>query len=500
MTATLPLQVELDHARIELGELIAQHAQGRDLTELVRFENNPLAFITDELHGSPWSAQRRVAELVRDRPLVAVATANACGKGWLAARLALWWVYCRRGLVLVTSAVERQITEAFMGEVARAWRDTALPGDLGQHGLKVPGLDAGILAFTSTAASRMTGHHAGHVFAIIDEAQGCSEFSWEGLLSCATGDEDRLLVLGNPLHPTGPFARCFDPASAWATVRVSALEHPNLTLAEPRISGGPSALGIERMAQQWGRESPTFGARALGVFPVDASDALGRFSWIERAQTRWRAAPPFDSQRPTVIGLDIARLGGDSCALAVRQANVLYEIVAWRGTDLVETLARVRHELGRLGLARQIDPRTRIVRERRGPEPTIVIDEVGIGAGVFDTLRHLGGRVIGWNAGRKPSLGGEGKFLNLRAESAWRVRRLLEQDMIALPPDVRLSDELCATRYRTEPTSGKLALVSKDETRQALGRSPDSFDATVMAFGLELASPCTTGTISGISF
>lgn len=473
-----------------LGTLVERRARGRDLTELAsRYRDGPLDFIRDVLKGSPWNKQVEIASLVVQRPLVAVATANGCGKGWLGARLALWWMYARQGLVLVTSAVERQLVAGpgFMGEVARAWREAGdLPGDLHQHGLRVPGLkDAELLAFTSTSASRMTGHHAPRILAIIDEAQAADDFSWEGLLACAVGDEDRLLALGNPLHADGGFARCFEPGSAWAKVQVSALEHPNLSGAEPPIPGGPSAVGIERMAAQWGRGSPTFNSRALGQFPTDAVETLCRRAWVARANERWRTKPLFDPQRPTVIGLDMARLGGDSCALAVRQGDVLYEIVTWRGLDTQESLGRVLFELRRLGYPIRVPG----VPFRAGPEPhwTVIMDEIGIGAGPFDQLRRVSGlSVIGFNAGARASSAGQGQFVNQRIEAAWLVRRLLEQGTIALPPDPKLTDELTTTKYRTEPVSGRLILQPKDEVRAALGRSPDAFDAVCMAFALDL--------------
>jgi hypothetical protein len=126
---------------------------------------------------------------------------------------------------------------------------------------------------------------------------------------------------------------------------------------------------------------------------------------------------------------------------------------------------------------------------RAVPEPhwTLVLDEIGIGAGPFDQLRRglPGLTVVGFNAGRKPSGAGEHQFVNERVEVAWHLRRLLEQGSVALPPDVRLADELCITRYRTEPTSGRLILQPKDEVRSALGRSPDSFDAVCLAFAAD---------------
>lgn len=477
------------------GAVIARQRGGVDLDALrAKYETQPVAFLREVLNAEPWSKQRAIAELAHDRPLVAVASANAVGKGWLAARLALWWVFAKGGLVLVTSAVERQVVEAFMAELGRAWRGSKLPGELYQHKFEVPGLDhAGVLAFTSTSASRMTGHHAPRVLAILDEAQGCEDFAWEGLLSCATGDDDRLLVLGNPMDVATPFGRCFQPHSAWATVQLDAFSHPNLTGEEPRIEGGPTAVWVERMAATYGRGSPTFASRVLAQFPADAEYALVPRKWLEAAVARWQERPALDPTQPTVVGLDIARLGGDSCALAVRQGEALHELVTWRGTTTTETVVRVGAELERLGLGPSARDRLPARFASRVATVTIVVDEIGVGAGVLDVLSAEGRDVVGFNAGRRPSSAGEGRFVNARAEAAWTLRSLLEQGTIALPPDLLLADELTGLRYKTEAVSGRLSLEPKGDLAVRLGRSPDRADAAVMAFAFELLSPYTMG-------
>jgi hypothetical protein len=86
--------------KADLGALLARHERARDLTEFERYGNDPVGFIRDVLKGDPWSAQIEIAESVRDDPLVVVRSCNAAGKDWVAAHLALWWVYAQRGLVL----------------------------------------------------------------------------------------------------------------------------------------------------------------------------------------------------------------------------------------------------------------------------------------------------------------------------------------------------------------------------------------------------------------
>ena len=64
-------------------------------------------------------------------------------------------------------------------------------------------------------------------------------------------------------------------------------------------------------------------------------------------------------------------------------------------------------------------------------------------------------------------------------------------DPIALPPDTELLADLTAVRYKIV-TMGKVAAIqmrSKDEIREALGRSPDKGDAVAMTFVQGIPAP-----------
>ncbi len=113
----------------DLGELLATHDRGRSLEEFAAYRNDPLGFIREVLKGEPWDRQIEIAGAVEANPLTVVRSCNGAGKDWLAARLALWWVYARGGLALVTGPTERQVREVVMGEVARAFTKAKdLPG------------------------------------------------------------------------------------------------------------------------------------------------------------------------------------------------------------------------------------------------------------------------------------------------------------------------------------------------------------------------------------
>src|SRR5438309_1371051 len=104
----------VDRLEVGVGELLARQDTGRDLRDLTRYADDPVAFAVEVLHGQPWSMQRAVMTAVRDCPLVACAGCNAAGKDWMLAALALWWVYARGGLVLLTAARHMQAVEILM--------------------------------------------------------------------------------------------------------------------------------------------------------------------------------------------------------------------------------------------------------------------------------------------------------------------------------------------------------------------------------------------------
>jgi len=216
----------------DLGELIVRHDSGADLSRFARYADDPVGFIREVLGGEPWTKQEEIAGSAADHPLTVVRSANAVGKDWTAARLALWWFYACRGLALVTGPTERQVREVVMGEVTRAFRSTAdLPGELCTSALRLGDTEtAGILAFTSTEASRLTGFHAPRVPAVLTEAQGVEDFAWGGLLVCATCGEDRVLAVGNPLAPSGRFY-------GKSLVRLALSADPGLGAPEPRGGG-----------------------------------------------------------------------------------------------------------------------------------------------------------------------------------------------------------------------------------------------------------------------
>lgn len=467
----------------EVGELLERHEGSSGLGRFTKYADDPVGFAREELGFEPWEPhQRELLESVCDHPQTLVQGGNAVGKDAGTAVLGLWWTFCRQGLWLTTAATERQGQDVWMEEVARWWRRAQLPGELYRGSLRVPGMETGgIYVFTSTSAGKLSGFHDARVAALFSEAQEIEAFGWEGLMSCAAGPEDRIIATGNPLRPEGKFYE-FAKSDDWHTIEIPVADHPNLREdAERTIPGGPSENFVDRMRESFGGEnSPVYIARVLGQFPEGSTEGLFRRSWLEAAADRWEEDPPGDGE--PIVAVDPARFGTDATVMAVRRGDRIEKLVSWSQADTMETTDRISDQLAELGVQpanrdglRHVGSRR---RERYKATGQVVVDSIGIGAGVADRLAEREYEVTEFKGSRSPK--DEERFANLRAEGFWRLRDRLEAGEIALPRDEALFDELLAIRW--EPTAdGRVKIESKSEIRGRLGRSPDKADAVAMA-------------------
>ncbi len=459
------------------GDLVEQRRVDAPV-DFTRWENDPIGFMREVLRFEPWSAQVEVAESVRDHELVSVAGCNAAGKDAIAAQLALWWVYACGGLVLLSSATMKQVKDASMVEVARAFSRArgryALPGDLFQMSLRLDG-EPRLLAFTSTESSRLTGYHQHRILAILSEAQAVEDFGYEGMMSCATGPQDRLLAVGNPVLTSGRFYTAhMNPSSPWKAIRISAEEHPNVVEGRTVIPGGPSRAWTRRMAAEWGRHSNMYRSRVLAEFPDQGEESLIARSWVEDAMARGEAASAPPATLEPILAVDVAQYGPDRTVVGVRRGDSLERFVVWGNASIPETVRRVADVAVGEGFVRWAE------------WGMIVVDDVGMGTGVADGLKELGYRVRRFNGGYRGGLGD--RFLNVRAQAFWRVRDLLESGKLRLPRDSSLAEELVAIRWHPT-TENKVQIEPKVQLKGRLGRSPDRADCVSMAFWKETFRP-----------
>lgn len=171
-----------------------------------------------------------------------------------------------------------------------------------------------------------------------------------------------------------------------------------------------------------------------------------------------------------VAGFDIARYGDDKCAVVVLQqmGALHWETILvdeWDHKDLNYTTGRILHTSNQQNVAKAI------------------IDEDGLGAGPFDTLTK--GRGLDMFTGfRNPTIAySENKeYANKRTLNAYKLKDMLMQNHIHLT-EQKLIDECMQIKYTFDHNQRRI-LVSKDEMRKKGFKSPNMYDALIMAVSL----------------
>ena len=252
--------------------------------------------------------------------------------------------------------------------------------------------------------------------------------------------------------PTSP-ERCFDCASGSA---FSCAQHDKEGLSFRAEPSATADGGVPRFsAQNPLGEGPGLSPRPAGA--GEGAPDVGRSP--RHSSERWNPDPP-PSNEPR-LGVDVARFGSDKTALCVRRG--------WR----VESL----RSFTRIDTMRTAGEAAALVRDH--DIPAVFVDEGGLGAGVVDRLRELGAPVHGVQFGGKARQ--SGRFANMRAELFWELRRLFNDNLIAIPRDEELISQLLGLRYDVT-SAGQVKMESKSSLRKRGLRSPDKADALALAF------------------
>lgn len=184
---------------------------------------------------------------------------------------------------------------------------------------------------------------------------------------------------------------------------------------------------------------------------------------------------------PRVLGVDVARCGGDRVALFPRQGVLGRKPIAFHPASLV----------GR-GALMQVAARVAEFMEAWRPHATF-IDAGGVGAGVCDRLDELGYKITRVDFGGKPS---KEKYNNKRSEM-WSKMADWVADGGCLPNVHELIADLTAPTYSFLDGNGKFALESKDDIKERLKRSPDLGDALALTFAMDVPQPDLSDVLPG---
>lgn len=434
---------------------------------LPRYGRNSALFMREVLGVTPDPWQEDVcAALDRGETRISIRSGHGVGKSTLIACVMLWYLLTRFPVkIVVTAPTASQLYDALWAEVrafARklpaAWQ-SLLTVQADSIALKARPDEAFISARTSRAENpdSLQGVHSRNVMLVADEAAGVPEQVFEAASGSMSTPGAITVLCGNPTKTTGFFwATHTLQSKRWYCKRVSCLDSKRV---DP-------AYAVE-MAERYGLDSNGYRIRVLGEFPLAEGDTLIGAALVDAAMDR---PPEHDEWAAEIWGVDCARFGTDSSVLIKRRGKVVLEPPRrWSGgQDLMALTGAVVAEM-----------------KQRRPD-AVVVDSVGIGAGVADRLRELNYPVVDVNVSESAS---SGQFVRLRDELWDSCREWLAGLNVSLPRDEQLRADLCGPRY-SFASDGRLKVESKDSLRSRGVPSPDSADALclTLAPGAHLAS------------
>ena len=173
-------------------------------------------------------------------------------------------------------------------------------------------------------------------------------------------------------------------------------------------------------------------------------------------------------ERPRYIVCDVARFGEDRTVITV-----------WKGWECIKVF--VYKKTSTTTVANLIKEKA---KEFNVPASHIIVDEDGIGGGVKDQLYGIKGFIANTRAAR-----GE-NYTNLKSQCTYFMSKKIMSREVAVRmqnPDMKqmLMSELEQWKAKDIDKDGKLAIVSKDDIKQAIGRSPDLADCIMMRGAFE---------------
>jgi hypothetical protein len=170
---------------------------------------------------------------------------------------------------------------------------------------------------------------------------------------------------------------------------------------------------------------------------------------------------------PYVLGVDVARYGDDDTVIAHKRGNAIVKLEYHHGLSIERTAAVVLE----------------CMLDHHVAACNVLVDAVGLGAGVVDILQAKGHDVVEVISGAKQVEDTDDtfRFKNLRSQMWWITREAYRTGAICNEiDDPRLREDLTAPRYTV--TGDKVIHVeSKDEIKKRIGRSTDAGDAVVYA-------------------
>lgn len=441
------------------------------------YYDNPKAFLEDMLDMDCDDWQGLVASDVANYPKVAVKSGQGVGKTALEAGLIIWFLVCRPySKVIATAPTMQQLYDVLWAEISKWLNSSKVKALLTWTKTKVyMNGDSErwfATAKTATKPENMQGFHEEHMMIVVDEASGVVDPIMEAILGTLTGEDNKLLLMGNPNRIDGTFYDAFNKdRDKFRTHTVSS-----------RSSKRTSKDNIAMLESKYGVDSDVVRVRVDGNFPKGALDSFISLETVELALGSKISQEEVTASKVLHVGCDVARFGDDKTVISPRISTKVFPFRKFVKKSTMETAGNV----------------LRCCKEYMNLYPNITrciikVDDSGVGGGVTDRLKEvvreegLPYQVIPVNNGDAAT---DDYYFNLGGQIWGHIKELLEvnfsnnmqgkETQIELPNDPEMIKQLSVRKYHMT-SKGKIQLESKKEMKERGLGSPDTADALSLA-------------------
>src|ERR1700730_15848788 len=321
---------------------------------------DPVLFANHILGVTLWEREAEILRSIQHRRRTAIKTCHGVGKTFTLADAALWWLArYPEGIVLTTSATQRQVKTQLWFELHRAAERAKVPyPKLKTTELKFRDDNNFAIGFSTNQTENFQGYHGKDVLVIADEAPGIDSGIFDAIAGTMAGGNVHIVMAGNPTIPSGAFFDGFTKERGLLNcITIDAFDRPNLKgmkleelLQLDPAEGGPldqnpvPYLATKRwvydqyLAWWHGSESssPNWMSRVRAEFPDQAQNALIWMAWLERARQRVLQSPIDTRSAPLFAGVDVG--GGEAETVvyvceSTHDRRGIVDMGAWRGED-----------------------------------------------------------------------------------------------------------------------------------------------------------------------
>lgn len=323
-------------------------------TSIPIWRENPVQFFEEVLNFEPDDWQIEVALDVKKNNRVAVKSGQGVGKTAFEAAVFLWFLSCfYDARVVCTAPTKQQLHDVLWSEVAKWMNDSPLLQMLlkwTKTYVYVKGYEKRwfAVARTATKPENMQGFHEDNMLFIVDEASGVADPIMEAILGTLSGENNKLLMCGNPTRTSGTFYDAFTvDRNIYALHTVSS-----------RDSKRTNKENIASLDRKYGSSSNVVRVRVDGLFPEQEDDVFIPISWLENSvstEMEKETALAFGvyvsesgekirdvSGVLTIdIGCDVARFGDDRTCITFKVNEVVQIYKKYNGKNTVWTTGTI---------------------------------------------------------------------------------------------------------------------------------------------------------------